>query len=199
MAMRHPANRLRHGRGKQRHLLFRRSLFQNPVHIVDEAHAQHFIGFVQHHGAQRRQRQGFPAQMIHDPARRADHDVNAAPQMTQLQGHALAAIDRQNVKTGQMTGVALEGFRDLNRQFPGRRQHQRLGLPVAPIQFFQNRQGESGGLAGAGLGLAQHVMAFQHRRNSRRLNWRRRFVAEFLKGVQQGRRQRELFKMFDEG
>ena len=130
MAVRHPANRFRHGGGKQRDLPLRRGALQNPVHIVNKTHPQHFIGFVQHHAAQVVETQGFPAQMIHDPARRPDDDMGAAPQMAQLNGHALAAVNRQYMKAGQMTGVILERFRDLNRQLAGGRQHQNLRMMV---------------------------------------------------------------------
>ena len=41
---------LGHGGGKQRHLTIVRRLLQNPFHLVDEAHTQHFVGLIQHHG-----------------------------------------------------------------------------------------------------------------------------------------------------
>ncbi len=42
------ANFTRHGGGEQRNLTFVGCLFQNPLHIVDKTHAQHFVGFIEH-------------------------------------------------------------------------------------------------------------------------------------------------------
>ena len=39
--------------------------------------------------------------MVHDPARRSDHHLDAAAQLVQLQTHTLPAIDRQHVKPGR--------------------------------------------------------------------------------------------------
>jgi hypothetical protein len=56
-----------------------------------------------------------------------------------------------------MRGVGLERLGDLDRQFARRRQHQRLRRGLFDIDARQHRQRKGGGLAGTGLGLAQHV------------------------------------------
>ena len=38
----------RHGRGEQRDLPLLRRLLEDPFDVVDEAHAQHLVGFVEH-------------------------------------------------------------------------------------------------------------------------------------------------------
>ncbi len=45
-------------------------------------------------------------------------------------------------------------------------------------QAFDHRQAECGGLAGAGLGKADQVAAFEKQRDRLRLDGRRRFEAE---------------------
>ncbi len=64
-----------------------------------------------------------------------------------------------------MRGITLECFGDLDRQFARWRQHQRLWLGLAQVKLVQDRQGECGGLAGTGLGLAEHILAGQQMRN----------------------------------
>ncbi len=67
-------------------------------------------------------------QMVDHAAGRADHDMHAALERVQLRAVALAAVDRQHLQAGQMRGVALERFGDLDGQLARRRQHQRLRL-----------------------------------------------------------------------
>src|SRR5690606_38754703 len=52
-------------------------------------------------------------------------------------------------------------------------------------QFLQQRQGEAGGLAGAGLRGGQHIAALEHGRNRRLLHRRGRAVVEGVQGPQQ--------------
>ncbi len=85
--------------------------------------------------------------------------MDSTPQMAKLEAHALTAVNGQDVKAGQMASVTLKRLGDLNSQLAGGRQHQHLRLAVGQIQPLQQRQGERGGLAGAGLGLADQVVA----------------------------------------
>ena len=117
-------------------------------------------------------------------ARGADVDVGAARQLLELDGIALAAVDGQDVEAGQILGVALKGFGNLDGQFARRRQDQGLRLHQLDVDGFHQRQGESGGLAGAGLGHADQVMAFEQDGNTLGLDRRRGFVADFGEGLQ---------------
>ena len=177
-------DRRRHGRREQRHLARGRGLLQHRLDIVDEAHAQHLVGLVQHQRAQPGQVQGAALQMVDHPARGPDHHVHAAAQRMQLRPIALAAVDRQHLEAGQPRRVALERLGHLDRQLAGRRQHQRLRLVPGQVQARQHRQGEGGGLAGAGLGGAQHVAAGQQCRDGGGLDRRRRFIADLGQGGQ---------------
>ena len=101
MAVRHPADRLGHGGREQGDLPLRRRVFENPVHILDEAHSQHFIGLVQHQGTQTFEHQTLPAQVIHDMTRRADHHMRPAFELAELVAHALTTVDGQHMKAGR--------------------------------------------------------------------------------------------------
>jgi hypothetical protein len=76
-------------------------------------------------------------------------------------------------------------------QFAGGHQDQRahrVGGDFRPFhgQQLQERQRETGGLAGAGLGGGHQVATGQHRRNGLRLNRRRGLVAKRLKERSKG-------------
>ena len=117
----------RHGGREQRRLMAIRRFFQDAFDIVDKAHAQHFIGFVQHQRLQLGQVERPLVQVIDDAARGADDDVHAAAQGRQLRAVALTAVDRQHVEAGNVGGVHLERFGDLDGQFARRCQDQGLG------------------------------------------------------------------------
>ena len=191
------ADLVRHGGREQRGLVLFRGAFENPLDVVDEAHAQHFVGFVENHGAQVVEVERLALQVVHDATRRADDDVGATGQLLQLDGVALAAVDRQHVEAGQVLGVALQGLGHLDGQFARRRQDQGLRLGQLDIDLFHQRQRESGGLAGAGLRHADHVMPVEQDGDALGLDGGGGFVTDFAEGLEQRFAQTERGKVFD--
>ena len=194
VAVRHATDRLRHGGREERHLTFARQRFEDLVDCVDEAHAQHLIGFVEHHHRQRVGVEAFALEVIDHPARRADDDLRPARQLLELHAQALSAVDRQDLEARHEVGVFLEGFGDLDGELARRREHQHLGLVELGIDARQQRQREGCGLAGTGLGLAQHVLAFEQQRDTGGLDGGRVFVADRTEGTQQRLWQAEVGK-----
>src|SRR3546814_5421408 len=88
------------------------------------------------------------------------------------------------MKGAHMRGVTMKGFGDLDRQFARRRQHQRLWRAIRQFNARQDRQCECGGFAGAGLRLAEHIVAVEQVRNGLRLNRRRRRSEEHTSELQ---------------
>ena len=115
---------------------------------------------------------------------RADDDVDAAAQGRQLHAVPLAAVDGQHVQAGQVRGVALEGLGDLERELAGGREHQRLRLLLLEVDAREDRYGERGRLAGAGLGQADDVATLQQRRDRGGLDRRGRLVADLRQGLE---------------
>ena len=86
--------------------------------------------------------------------------------------------------------VGAETVGDLHRQFTGRRQHERTDAARRRPLFFveetiEDRQGKSGGFAGAGLGDAQQIAALEQGRNRLRLDRRWIYIALLLEGAKQ--------------
>lgn len=58
-----PLDLLRHGGREQCQLTLGRSMIQDPLDIVDKAHFQHFIGFIQHQSLEAVELEGATAHM----------------------------------------------------------------------------------------------------------------------------------------
>ena len=192
MAVGDAADHVRHRRREQRGLALGRGVLEDPLDVVDEAHAQHLVGLVEHDGLERVELEALAFEVVHDPARGADDDLGAARELAQLHHHALAAVDRQHVEVLQVVGVLGEGFGDLDRELARRREHQHLRAGVGEVDARQHRQCERGGLAGAGLRLAEDVVAGEQLRDAGGLDRRGRLVADVGERGQQRRRQVEV-------
>ena len=180
------ANAIRQRRGEERHLLLLGHLAEDALDVLDEAHAQHLVGFVDDDGLELVELQRLAAQVILDAARRADDGVHAAAQLLQLKIHARSAVDGQHVKALEVPGVRLHGLGDLDRELARRREHEQLRLGALHVDAAEQRQRERGRLAGAGLRLTEHVAALEQRRDRGLLDRRRRFVADGAHGREHG-------------
>jgi hypothetical protein len=122
--------------------------------VVEEAHVQHAVGFVQHQGVQRLQIEAAALQVVHDAARRAHHDVRAMLQAGQLRAHGGAAAQGQDLHVVLGRGQAAQFLRHLVGQFARGAQHQGLHGKTAQVQVGQQGQRKGGGLAAAGAAWA---------------------------------------------
>ena len=101
---------------------------------------------------------------VEQPAGRCDQHIDAAIQLLQLVGEGFAA-DQQRHAELVVLAVELEILGDLRGKLARRLEDQRArhARPgPAAGQDVDHRQGEGGGLAGAGLGATEHVAAHQH-------------------------------------
>ena len=114
-------------------------------------------------------------------------------------------VDRhaaEHDRTGELeeAAVGAEAFLDLAGQFAGRRQHERaagarIGAAGVKRQAIEDRQGEGGGLAGAGLGDAEKVAAGEDRRDGFRLDGGGGFVRFGGERLEDGHGEAELSKI----
>ena len=117
---------------------------------------------------------------VEEPARAGDEDVEAALQRPDLLVLAHATED-DRVAEIEVLAVQLEVVPDLGGEFAGGGEDE--GADLAPaaaglvVQALEHRQREGGGLAGSGLGAAQHVVAVEEGRDRLGLDGRGGLVA----------------------
>ncbi len=179
-----------HGRREEQVLAFGRDLRDDLADRLDEAQVQHLVGLVQHEDLGRGQVQVLLLDVVQQAAGRGDQDVQ-----TLLQGPLLTAVfhaaeDHRDAEA-QVRAIGLEAVADLGGQLTRGAQDQharRAGLGGDAVfgQAMQDRQGEGGGLAGAGLGDAQQVLAGHDIGDGLFLDRRRLGVAGRGQGLQQG-------------
>ena len=81
--------------------------------IINKAHIQHFIRFIQHQSAHPLEINRAAMNMIEQPSRRADHNMHAALQRPNLAVHRLSAIHRQGAHMLEPADL-IQLFRRLN-------------------------------------------------------------------------------------
>jgi hypothetical protein len=91
----------------------------------------------------------------------ADHDLAALLELRLLGADRRAAEHRHRVDP-LARAVGAQRLRDLDAQLARRREHERLHV-ASTGRRLDHRQPERGGLAGAGLRLADHVAALEQR------------------------------------
>jgi hypothetical protein len=178
------------GRREQQRLALLRQHAVDVRQFFGEAQVEHTVGFIQHQGLQLIEFQRVLAEQVDQATRRGDQHINAAAQLHHLRIDADAAIHRISAQW-QVFSVLAHRLMNLLRQLAGRHQNQctrRIGGHFRSFhgQQLQQRQGETGGLAGAGLGRGHQVATGQNGRNGLRLDRRWSLVAELLEGAQQG-------------
>jgi hypothetical protein len=186
----------RHGGRIEQRLAGKGQKLADFFHVGNESHVQHAVGFVDHQDIDLGQKDAAALEMIHQPARRGDQHIHAAVQFLDLVVHGDAA-DQQRVAEFGIFAVLVEAFRHLVGQFAGGLQHQsarHARLAAAARQHLDHRQGETGGLARAGLGDADHVAPLQDKRDALRLDGRGRGVAAIDDRLENIRREAEAIK-----
>ena len=126
--------------------------------------------------------------VVEQPAGRRNQHVDAARQRLDLRPVADAA-EHDGHRHAEMPAVGAEAFGDLAGELAGRSEHQHAAAlaqrgPAVGGEAVQDRQGECGRLAGAGLGDAQQVAAGQHARDGLRLDRSGRGVAFVLQRLE---------------
>ena len=182
----HAPDACRHGGGEQGDLPFFGQLGQDPFHIVDKAHIEHLVGLIQDQAADIFHLQALAADMVHDPPRGADDNLRPALELAELGGVILTAEDGHGLQALHMGAIGLEGLGDLQGKLPGGGQNQDLRLFEPEVEVGQQRQGKGRRLAGAGLGLSDHITARQNMGNHFHLDRGRSFVPGVIQGLHKG-------------
>ena len=112
-------DRFWHGCGKKQGLPCIRCSRHNKINIVNEAHIQHLIRFVEDDGGKMAQVDGAALHMVNETTRRGDDDLRAFAQTAQLAFHILAAVNRQSLNGCKLRQM-IEFLCDLHSQFTSR-------------------------------------------------------------------------------
>ncbi len=121
--------------------------------------------------------------MVEETAGRPDDDGRAALERALLRRVADAAVDRDLARMAVLAETA-ELARHLDRELAGGDHDERLGLAQLGIDSLEDRDAESGRLAGPGLGLGKEITPALEDRDGLRLDGRRRHVAEIGDGAE---------------
>ena len=162
----------RHGGGEQQRLALLRQLRDDRADVVDEAHVEHAVGFVEHQHLDLVEAHAVLPHEVEQAAGRRDQHVEAVHQVAHLAAHRHAADDERGLDA-HVAAIGAEAFEDLAGQFARRAEHQHaraLLLQRLPVggEPVEDRQRERGGLAGAGLRDADEVASGRGRSGWRR-------------------------------
>src|SRR5579871_2289876 len=150
----------RHGRGEERGLSLGGRVLEDLLHVLDKAHVEHLIGFVQYHALDAGEIERAPAEVVQHPARRADDDLRAHAEGAELAVDGLPAVDGHNAQPVVLAEV-VRLLRHLDTELSGGQQDDSLRIVLGGVQPLGQGQGERGGLAGSSLRLADEVTACQ--------------------------------------
>ena len=86
-------NRVRHGRAEEQRLPLRWNVPEYPADVGEKSHVEHAIGFIEHEILEAAELRVRLPEVIEQPPRRADDDVDTAAEGVLLRSHADAAVD----------------------------------------------------------------------------------------------------------
>ena len=159
--------------------------------VLDEAHVEHAVGFVEHQHFDAGEIETAAVQQVEQATGCGDQHVQRAANGLQLGAVGHAADDGRRAQPLERAPVGFAGFRDLERQLAGGREHQHAraaaghGTLLGSDEALQRRQHEGGGLAAAGRGRNHEIHAGDGHRDRLRLDGRGLGVARVLDGLQQ--------------
>ncbi len=185
------------GRGKHQVLPLLRQPCEHLADVVDEAHVQHAVRFVQHQDFHCAQIQAALLHVIQQASRRGHQDVHAAAQALDL-GLDAHASEHDHRGKSRVSAIGAHRGLHLGCKLPGWRENQGARPMARRVrvrgveQALQDGQHETGGLTGSGLGRGEQIAAAEHGRNGADLDGSGCGVAVFRDGTHDGLGQAEL-------
>ena len=165
-------DRVRHRGAKQRRLLAPRRALEDVTNVIDKAHREHLVGLVENNHAAIRQDHLAAAQQVEHATGRANNDLATTVEGGDLLDDRCAAVDGHDVDVVEVLGEGARGVRHLQREFARRAENQCLQILRVGVDAIKDWQHERRGLAGARLGLADHVLIAQKGIHCALLDWR---------------------------
>ena len=133
---------------------------------MDEAHVQHPVRLVQHHGLGGIHPDGAALHVVAEAAGGSHHDLGPLFQRIDLPANGLAAVQADAADAGLVPRQVPDLIGDLDGQFPGRGQDDGLHGFVLRVHVLHDGDAVGKGLARAGGGLGDHVLPVHHGRDA---------------------------------
>ena len=129
---------------------------ENPLHVVDEAHVEHLVGFIEDEPFQTVQQEDASGEVVDHPAGSSHDDVHPFVEATDLFVQGDASVDGGDRHSpGPLQRVEL--FGDLKGQLPGGCQNQGLDITWVFVDLFQDGKAEGGRFSRSCLGPSDQV------------------------------------------
>ena len=179
----------RHGSGEEDGLAFFRNFLQNGFDILAEAHAEHFIRFVQNDHFAVVQLQGVATHMVHDTTRSTYNDISIS-QLHDLAIHWRTAVYCNHFNTVGIFCNLFNFICSLYSQLAGWAEQQNLygTFLLGGIDHVDGRNTEGCGFTGTCLGTANHIVTHLNQRDTLRLDLCGIFEAHFFQCAESRRR-----------
>ena len=152
----------RNRRREDERLPLRWRAVEDGADVLDETHVQHAVRLVEDHRVTPGEGEDAVPEELEHPAGRPDDHLSATAQLLDLLARVHAADDQRDTHAS-LPAQFLEYARDLQREFPGRREHERLHRHPLRIDPADDGSTEADGLAGSRLGLTHDVDALENR------------------------------------
>ena len=164
----------RHGRGEEERVAFLGHLRHHESHIMDEAHVEHAVGFVEHHRFELRKLEILLLHKVLESAGGADDKVVLIAEIFDLIAHARTA-HTDDGKYLEALGEAPKFLIYLNGEL-ARRNHNKDALAGMLENFIDERDEKGCRLAGAGIRDTNDIAPKKHMWYSTVLNGSRGLV-----------------------
>ena len=129
-----------------------------------KAHRKHFVGFVKHEVADRKQIDIAALDMVHQTARSSDDNVYTGAERLDLRFIAYAAKNSDGLDAGSLREL-FKFFLHLDAEFSSRDENECLRIRMVTDNDLQKREGVCACFSRTGLGLHQHIAGGKHVRD----------------------------------
>ena len=164
--------RRREGRGEQQGRALLRRVGQDLADVVNEADLQHLVGLVKNHELGPREGQEALVVEVHHAAGGTDHKLGAILQGLDLGLGRVAANDQAGLDAAGVAKLA-EHVVHLQGKLARRGEHKAQHRGARGVDHADHARAKGEGLAGAGLGLGDHILACEHGARGQALDRRR--------------------------
>ena len=182
----------RHRRAEEQRLPVLRNLGDDAIDLRREAHVEHAVGLVEHEHLEIVEDDVLALEVVDQPARRRDDDVDAGAQRFSCGSRGTPPYTDGDVELHCARVFRERSPRTCTAELARRREHERARAARSAEQAVDDRERERGGLAGARLREAHDVASLEDERDGLGLNGRRCGVAGIGDGAEELGREHQL-------